>query len=140
ALRVSLIPLEVGQRHGLIDALFKAVWVRALHVSEPSVVECVADEIGLPGSELIEGAQSLEIKAVLGQGTDGAIARGVFGVPSMEVGEELFWGYDDFPYLDLFLAGKDPLNPLDRQRWRLGARPSSVRRQFRSKTDPSAKV
>jgi len=140
ALRVSLIPLEGGQRHGLIDALFKAVWVRALHVSEPPVVERVANEIGLPGSELIERAQSHEIKALLRQRTDAAISRGVFGVPSMEVGEELFWGYDDFPYLDLFLAGKDPLNSLERQRWRLGARPSSVRRQFRSKTGPSAKI
>src|SRR5215467_9501109 len=132
ALRVSLIPLEVGQRHGLIDALFKAVWVRALHVSEPSVVECVADEIGLPGSELIERAQSLEIKALLRQGTDAAISRGVFGVPSMEVGEELFWGYDDFPYLDLFLAGKDPLVPKEWEKWLRPLQPSSVRGRFRA--------
>ncbi|MBV8135471.1 MAG: 2-hydroxychromene-2-carboxylate isomerase [Deltaproteobacteria bacterium] len=140
ALRVSLLPLEEEQRHGLIDALFKAVWVRALHVSEPSVVKRVADEIGLPGSELIERAQGPEIKALLRQQTDAAISRGVFGVPSMEAEGELFWGYDDFPYLDLFLAGNDPLNPLERQRWRLGSRPSSVRRQFRGKTDSSTNV
>jgi len=119
---------------------FKAVWVRALHVSEPPVVERVADEIGLPGSELIERAQGPEIRALLRQQTDDAISRGVFGVPSMEAGGELFWGYDDFPYLDLFLAGNDPLNPRERQRWRLGSRPSSVRRQFRSKTDSSTNV
>lgn len=140
ALRVSLLPFEVEQRHGLIDALFKAVWMRGFHVSEPAVVERVAEEIGLPGNELIERAQSPEIKALLRQRTDEAISRGVFGVPSMEVGGELFWGYDDFPYLDLFLAGNDPLNPLERQRWRLGSRPSSVRRQFRSKTDSPTKV
>ena len=75
------------------------------------------------------------MKALLRQRTDNAISRGVFGVPSMEVGDELFWGYDDFPYLDLFLAGNDPLDPVERQRWRLGSRPSSVRRQFRSKAD-----
>jgi hypothetical protein len=27
----------------------------------------------------------------------------------MEVGDELFWGYDDFPFLELCLAGEDPL-------------------------------
>jgi 2-hydroxychromene-2-carboxylate isomerase len=140
ALRVSLLPFEVEQRYELIDALFKAVWMRSFHVSEPAVVERVAEEIGLPGSELIERAQSPEIKALLRQRTDEAISRGVFGVPSMEVGGELFWGYDDFPYLDLFLAGNDPLNPLERQRWRLGSRPSSVRRQFRSKTDSPTNV
>jgi hypothetical protein len=55
----------------------------------------------------------------------------VFGVPSMEVGDELFWGYDDFPYLELFLAGKDPIDPAE---WRKRDRPvpaSSVRRRFR---------
>jgi 2-hydroxychromene-2-carboxylate isomerase len=140
ALRVSLLPLAVEQRQRLIDALFKAVWVRAFHVSESSVVEGVADEIGLPGSDLIERAQGREIKALLHQQTDDAISRGVFGVPSMEVDGELFWGYDDFPYLDLFLAGNDPLNPLERQKWRLGSRPSSVRRQFRGKTDSSANL
>lgn len=140
ALRVSLLPLGEAQQYALIDALFKAVWVRALHVSEPAVVGRVADEIGLPGSELIERAQSPEIKALLRQRTDDAISRGVFGVPTMGAGGELFWGYDDFPYLDLFLAGKDPLSPGERQRWRLGSRPSSVRRQFRSKSDSSTNV
>jgi len=135
ALRVSLLALEAEQRCGLIDALFKAVWVRGLHVSEPAVVERVVNEMGLRGSTLIKQAQGPEIKALLRQETDDAISRGIFGVPSMEVGDELFWGYDDFPYLDLFLAGNDPLDPVERQRWRLGSRPSSVRRQFRGKTD-----
>jgi hypothetical protein len=84
---------------------------------------------------LIEQAQSLEIKALLRRQTDEAISDGVFGVPSMKVGDELFWGFDDFSYLDLFLAGKDPLDPVERQRWRLGLRPSAVRRQFRNKSD-----
>lgn len=104
-------------------------------MSEAPVVERVVNEIGLPGSVLVEQGQSPEIKALLRQRTDSAISRGVFGVPSMEVGDELFWGYDDFAYLDLFLAGNDPLDPLERQSWRIGSRPSSVRRQFRNKTD-----
>jgi len=60
----------------------------------------------------------------------------VFGVPSMEVGDELFWGYDDFPYLELFLAGKDPV---DTAEWRKWSPPvaSSVRRRFRSTTETS---
>jgi len=136
ALRMSLLPMEAEQRRALIDALFQAVWVRALHVSEPDVVERVANEIGLPGSALIEQAKSPEIKALLRRQTDDAISRGVFGVPTMEVGDELFWGYDDFPYLDLFLARKDPLDHAERDRWRsLGSRPSSVRGKVRRKTD-----
>ena len=133
ALRVSILPLEEQTQRALIDALFEAVWVRGLHVSEPGVVEGVLDEIGLPGAELVARAQSPEIKGQLRTQTDQAIAKGVFGVPSMIVGDELFWGYDDFPYLELVLAGKDPIDPAS-MTWDDPVLPSSMRRRFRSDT------
>lgn len=132
ALRVTLLTSDPGKRDALIDALFQAVWVRGLHVSETAVVESVANEIGLPGATLVAKASMPEVKNQLRSQTDAAIARGVFGVPSMEVGDELFWGYDDFPYLELFLAGKDPIDPGDWARERPPVRPSSMRRRFRS--------
>jgi len=131
ALRVSILPFEEQVRAAVIDALFAAVWIRGLHVSEPGVVEGVLDEIGLDGAELAARAQSPEIKAQLRAQTDAAIARGVFGVPTMTVGEELFWGYDDFPYLELVLAGRDPLPPGPFRGWGPVV-PSSMRRKFRS--------
>lgn len=132
ALRVTTLPMDPGTRVALIDALFEAVWARGLHVSDPAVVERVASEIGLPGAEAVAAAQAPEIKQQLRDRTDAAIERGVFGVPSMVVGEELFWGYDDFPYLELFLAGKDPLDAATRERWNRPVQPSSMRRRFRS--------
>src|SRR5262245_52016031 len=105
ALRVTLLAPEPEQHRALITALFEAVWVRGLHVSDPRVVEQVADEIGLPGRALVEQAQSAEVKQQLRARTDEAIAKGVFGVPSMTVGNELFWGYDGFTYLELAIAG-----------------------------------
>jgi 2-hydroxychromene-2-carboxylate isomerase len=35
-----------------------------------------------------------EVKAALRRNTDEAIARGVFGVPTLAIGDELFWGSD----------------------------------------------
>jgi 2-hydroxychromene-2-carboxylate isomerase len=132
ALRMTMLPPEADRRRALIGALFEAVWVRGLHVGEAAVVEGVADEIGLPGAALVAEAQTPEIKSQLRAQTEEAIAKGVFGVPSMIVGDELFWGYDDFPYLELFLAGKDPLDAEAWQRWSRPVRASSVRRRFRS--------
>ena len=132
ALRLSLLPLEEAQRRDLIDALFRAAWVRGLHLGETAVVESVLSEIGLAASVLVAQAQTPEIKNRLRQQTDEAISRGVFGVPSMEVGDELFWGYDDFPFLELFLAGKDPLVPKEWEKWLRPLQPSSVRGRFRA--------
>jgi 2-hydroxychromene-2-carboxylate isomerase len=137
ALRMTLLVSRTPERDALIDALFRAVWVHGLHVSDAAVVERVANEVGLPGAELVQQTQSPEVKNQLRTQTDEAISRGVFGVPSMEVGDELFWGYDDFPFLELFLAGKDPIDAAEWQKLELGGpvRASSVRRQFRAKKE-----
>jgi len=127
ALRVSSQPLAASDRTRLIDGLFSAVWARGLHVSDPLVVRQVADEIGLPGAALVAKAQEAESKTLLREQTADAIARNVFGVPTVEVGDELFWGYDDFPYLELFLEGKDPIDPADWVDWSVPRQPSAVR-------------
>jgi len=132
SLRISSLPLADEERHALIDALFQAVWVRGLHVSEPAVVAELATEVGLDGAKLVETAQQPEAKARLRAQTDAAIAAGVFGVPTMIVGGELFWGYDDWPFLELFLAGKDPLDPRELEKWTGSVRPSAVRRRMRT--------
>jgi 2-hydroxychromene-2-carboxylate isomerase len=131
ALRISSLPIGGQKRTALIDGLFNAVWVERLHVSEPDVVEHIANEAGLDGARLVAEAQTPEAKARLRRQTDEAIARGVFGVPSMLAGDELFWGYDDLPYLELHLAGKDPLDPERVRNIESAPRPSAMRRRFR---------
>ena len=135
ALRLSLLPLPDADQRRLIQALFEAVWVRRLHVSEVPVVERVLGELGLPAAEMIAQAQTPEVKQQLRELTTNAVNRGVFGVPAMEVDGELFWGYDDFPFLDQFLAGKDVPDPPDWEEWRSHPpTPSSMRGRFRKNT------
>ncbi len=132
SLRISSLPLPDPQRRALIDVLFQAVWVRGLHVSEPAVLAALATELGLDGPGLLETAQQPEAKVRLRAQTDAAIAAGVFGVPTMIVENELFWGYDDWPFLELFLAEKDPLDTREAARWFGTVRPSAVRRRIRA--------
>lgn len=127
ALRVSSLPLPAPERDALVGALFDAVWVRSLHVSEPSIVARVADEVGLDGAALVAAAGRDDAKERVRAQTDAAIARGVFGVPTMEVGDERFWGFDDFPHLERHLAGTDPLDAVAWDRWAAAPRPSAVR-------------
>jgi 2-hydroxychromene-2-carboxylate isomerase len=137
ALRVSSLPLEASRRSALVEGLFRAVWVEGLHVSEPAVVARVADAAGLDGGALVAEAQTPEAKARLRRQTDDAIAKGVFGVPTVEVRGELFWGYDDFPWLELVLAGRDPLDPETAAGWTGPPRPSALRERVRTKAERS---
>lgn len=47
---------------------------------------------------------SAEVKDALRKNTDDAIARGVFGVPTLAIGDELFWGVDATPMAAEFVA------------------------------------
>jgi 2-hydroxychromene-2-carboxylate isomerase len=127
ALRVSALPASEDERARAISALMRAVWVDRQHVSEPAVVARVLDAAGLAGAQLVEEARGDAAKARLRADTETAIARGVFGVPTMIVGDELFWGYDDFGMLELHLAGRDPLATLGVPRWAGQTTPSAMR-------------
>jgi len=111
SLRVSSLDVSDTDRAKIVDALFDAVWVEQLHVSDREAVAALLDRAGLTGRVLVEQAERGDVKDRLRRQTDDAISKGVFGVPTMIVGTELFWGYDDIPHLERYLAGADPLDP-----------------------------
>jgi len=131
-LRLSCCELPAGRREALIDALFRATWAESRPVSEADTLRAVLAETGLDADTWLTDAASEAVKTRLRRNTDAAVAAGVFGVPSMLVpgpGQaELFWGYDDLEYLDLFLQGRDPLGADRRAHaaW-LQVRPSAQR-------------
>lgn len=128
ALRAALVPTESAERRRLIDALFRATWVDGQDVSKANVIAAVATAAGMDGSALLAAVQSDAIKQRLRSETDAAINELVFGVPTMIVDGELFWGYDDFGHLELFLAGKDPLDRVVLDEW-MQIRPSASRQR-----------
>ena len=81
------------------EAAFRATWVDGANVSDPEVVVDVAARVGVERTELATAMASSETKATLRSNTDGAIERGVFGVPTMFVGDEMFWGQDRLDFL-----------------------------------------
>jgi len=109
-LRVSSLPMPDRERRGLVDALFRATWAESVDVSDPAAVARVADSAGLDGAALVSAAANPEAKQRLRRQTDDAIAAGVFGVPTLIVDGELFFGYDDHAWVEKFLRGVDPLD------------------------------
>lgn len=69
-----------------------AVFGAGRNVSDPSVVAQLAQELGVANPE--QALADPAVKARLRQNTQWASERGVFGVPTLVIGEELFWGHD----------------------------------------------
>jgi 2-hydroxychromene-2-carboxylate isomerase len=95
ALRVASLP-GIDQKQ-VIDALYRAAWVERRDITDPAVVSA------LVGESLV--ARAAEAKPALRAQTDEAIARGVFGVPTLAIADELFWGTDALPDLVRYLDG-----------------------------------
>jgi 2-hydroxychromene-2-carboxylate isomerase len=128
ALRVTGCTTVQAARWRLIDALYRAAWVESERVDQPEVVARLADEVGQDGRALLEQAACAEAKTRLRGATEEAVRAGAFGVPTMFVEGEMFWGVDSLPYLDRFLAGERTMDDQGIARWRAIV-PSATRRR-----------
>jgi 2-hydroxychromene-2-carboxylate isomerase len=111
ALRVASLPLEAAEQRRVIDVLFSATWGAGIGVTSPETVSACLSEAGFDGDDLVSRAGAAEVKALVRSNTDAAIATGVFGVPTLLVEGELFWGVDSFAHAARRLSGADPLTP-----------------------------
>ena len=78
----------------LIECFFKAMWEDAKKMDEPEIINDALTAAGLPATELMDLATVPENKQALIEATETAVNRGVFGAPSILVGDELFFGKD----------------------------------------------
>jgi 2-hydroxychromene-2-carboxylate isomerase len=75
-----------------IRAIFRFVWRDGRLGDLP--IEWAELIAGLGIADATARIATAEVKDALRRNTDEAIARGVFGVPTLAIGEELFWGAD----------------------------------------------
>jgi 2-hydroxychromene-2-carboxylate isomerase len=121
ALRVASLPgLSDEQRLRVVDVLYELVWAKGEGVTDPVAVARALDGAGLPGAAMVAEASTPESKERVRKQTEDAIARGVFGVPSIEVEStgEIFWGQDSIPHVEKHLAGEDAMTREWLERWR----------------------
>lgn len=82
-----------------IDCLFRALWVDARNLSDPATVAAVLNESGFDPEYVLALTTDEQVKDALKTATEEAIRRGVFGAPSMFVGDELFFGQDRLDFV-----------------------------------------
>ena len=104
ASRVIIGAIEAGHDVAeLAYQLMRAVWVREEDVSETSVVVGAIERSGGSVDDLLAAANHSNVQDIIIENSEQAVSKGVFGVPSYVVGEEVFWGQDRLEFLDLFL-------------------------------------
>jgi len=87
-----------------VDAIYHAMWVEPRNLNDPAEVGAVLQAAGFDPAALLAAAGQQEVKDRLKAVTQEAVARGVFGAPTMFVGDDMFWGQDRLDFVREALA------------------------------------
>ncbi|MDP9899409.1 2-hydroxychromene-2-carboxylate isomerase [Variovorax ginsengisoli] len=82
----------------LCAAVFAAVWVQERNIADPTLLETLVAECGLPAKRA-EQSQSQAVQERYEAYTQDAIDAQVFGAPSYVLDGEIFWGQDRLDFL-----------------------------------------
>lgn len=119
ALRLSI---AAGNTPAAIDAIFNHIWAEGHAADSIEVLAPVMEALGVTADRVV----SETVKAALRSNTDAALAAGVFGVPTLQIGDALFWGNDVHGFAMEVL--RDPQSLDDPEMRRITSLPVAVRR------------
>jgi len=100
-LAVACSPQGTPNRY-VCETVFKHVWQGGAPADGPERLQQLTQLLAPQRS-----VTSDEVKAQLKANTEEALALGVFGVPTIQVDDKLFWGFDALPMLTAYL-NNDP--------------------------------
>ena len=110
-----VMQLEPERRADLVHPLFRAYWAEDRDLADETTLAAIANEAGLDGAALVEGARLDASKQALREATEEAERVGVCGAPCfvVEVRDRptpplLFWGQDRLMFVEKALRGWRP--------------------------------
>jgi 2-hydroxychromene-2-carboxylate isomerase len=120
-LNAMRLVVAAGSDRKAVATAFDFVFGQGRDAADPAVLAELAQALGLADVSV-----DPTVKKSLRDSTDWAIQRGVFGVPTYVVGNELFWGQDAFDMLVDYL--RDPHGFDDEEMRRVDSLPVGVTR------------
>jgi 2-hydroxychromene-2-carboxylate isomerase len=85
---------EAGVEAGYLEMGLEGLWEEGLKLDDPEVLARRIDSAGLNSASLLAASQTDRVKLKLADNTAAAVARGVFGIPTFFVGDDMFFGKD----------------------------------------------
>ncbi len=81
-----------GVHDAYVEAGMRAMWEKNLKMDDPEVFVQAMNDAGLDGARLASRTQDSDVKEGLMANTATAVDRNVFGIPTIFVGTEMFFG------------------------------------------------
>jgi len=97
ALRAAYVAAAAGRLREFSRAAFERNFLDGSGLGTEADLRAVTETVGLDPDHVLAETRRPAIKEKLKLETETAIRAGVFGVPTVLVGEEIFWGDDRLP-------------------------------------------
>lgn len=103
-MRGAIVAEDEGVLDDYVDAVNRAMWEDGVKMDDPEAAASFLSANGFDGAALLARTLEPEIKARLVANTEAAVARGVFGIPTFFVGDQMFFGKDRLGQIEEALA------------------------------------
>ncbi|MEM9358148.1 MAG: 2-hydroxychromene-2-carboxylate isomerase [Pseudomonadota bacterium] len=104
AMRGAMWAQASGQLEAYNTAMYTAMWVDQKDIAQPDVIQDVLTTAGLDAAAMGDAIQQQDIKQALIDATNAAVESGVFGAPTMIIGDEMHFGQDRLDWVERALA------------------------------------
>ena len=99
-MRGAIAAQRLGCMEAYVNLAFDAVWVQEKNMGDPAIVSQALTEAGLDADGLIALSQDPDVKAELVAATEAAVARGVFGAPTLFLDGAMYFGQDRLDFIE----------------------------------------
>jgi 2-hydroxychromene-2-carboxylate isomerase len=96
---VGLQMRQPGEFLRYVDVVFRAMWETPCNLGDAAVLGETLQKAGFDAAAFTALVGDPEVKAKLIANTEEAVARGVFGAPTMFVGAQMFFGQDRLEFV-----------------------------------------
>jgi 2-hydroxychromene-2-carboxylate isomerase len=94
AMHVATYAKQIGRTVAFAHAAFRQAYAGGRSLAEPDNVLIAAAACELHPNAVMKAAERPNVKEALKAATQEALDRGVVGVPSIAIGDQVFWGDD----------------------------------------------
>lgn len=91
---------KTGKFAEFIGEVLEAYYVSDLDIASPEVLGKIGAELGLDKEAIISAINDAEINQQIDAETETAANKGVFGVPTFFIGEDMYWGNDRLIFVE----------------------------------------
>jgi len=104
AQRGAVVAADAGHAAAYLSVVFAALFAANRDISDLAVVQALATEAGLDAARFASGIQAARSLEQVNANTAELVARGGFGTPTLLVGDDLYFGNDRMPLVEVALA------------------------------------